>query len=60
MREGWDDGELRPWHYKENQRGRKGRWGIPTMALQGNPKGGECLSLAVRIIERARGTEIYN
>ena len=28
-----DDGELRPWHYAYE--GRRGRWGTPTMELQG-------------------------
>ena len=32
VRVGGDDGELRPWH--SIYEGRKGRWGIPTMALR--------------------------
>jgi len=31
MRVGWDDGELRPWHYIYE--GRMRRWVIPNMAL---------------------------
>jgi hypothetical protein len=31
VRVGGDDGELRPWHYIYE--GRRGRWGIPNMAL---------------------------